>query len=208
MVISKKMILPAEIYKNIDVVLASNSPRRRELLFMLLPAFIVAESRDVDESYPDQIPAEEVPVYISKAKAAAYSDMLTPGRLLLTADTVVICDGEILGKPHGGRQAAIDMLRKLSGRTHSVVTGVTLTSDTKSESFSEVTKVTFAELPGALIEEYVDLAKPYDKAGAYGIQEWIGAVGISGIEGCYYNVMGLPVHALYNHLRDFYKTGK
>lgn len=198
------MILPAEIYRNIDVVLASNSPRRRELLYMLLPGFIIAGQRDVDESYPSGLTAEEVPVYISRSKAAAYSDMLAPDRLLLTADTVVICDGEILGKPHGGRQAAIDMLRKLSGRTHTVVTGVTLTGIDKSESFSEVTRVTFADLPGKLIEEYVDLARPYDKAGAYGIQDWIGAVGISGIEGCYYNVMGLPVHALYNHLRDFY----
>lgn len=198
------MILPAEIYRNIDVVLASNSPRRRELLYMLLPGFIIAGQRNVDESYPSGLTAEEVPVYISRSKAAAYSDMLAPDRLLLTADTVVICDGEILGKPHGGRQAAIDMLRKLSGRTHTVVTGVTLTGTDKSESFSEVTRVTFADLPGKLIEEYVDLARPYDKAGAYGIQDWIGAVGISGIEGCYYNVMGLPVHALYNHLRDFY----
>lgn len=198
------MILPAEIYRNIDVVLASNSPRRRELLYMLLPGFIIAGQRNVDESYPSGLTAEEVPVYISRSKAAAYSDMLAPDRLLLTADTVVICDGEILGKPHGGRQAAIDMLRKLSGRTHTVVTGVTLTGTDKSESFSEVTRVTFADLPGKLIEEYVDLARPYDKAGAYGIQDWIGAVGISGIEGCYYNVMGLPVHALYNHLQDFY----
>lgn len=168
---------------------------------MLYPGFGIAPAKDVDETYPDTLAPEEVPAYLSRAKAAAYAADLSDDEILVTADTVVICDGEILGKPHGGRQAAIDMLRKLSGKSHTVVTGVTLTHRGRSTTFSDSTEVRFDLLTDDMIKFYVDTCKPYDKAGAYGIQEWIGGAAISGINGCFYNVMGLPLHALYLHLR-------
>ena len=187
------------------VLLASNSPRRRELLRMIVPSFTVAESRGVDESYPADMPAPEVPVYLSQVKAAAYSDLLQPNELIITADTVVIDRGDILGKP-ADRAQAIDMLSRLADHTHTVVTGVSLTSPGRSMSFAESTEVEFGPLSQQEIEHYVDTYRPFDKAGAYGIQEWIGAVAIKGIRGCYYNVMGLPLHALYSHLGIFLGT--
>lgn len=184
------------------ILLASGSPRRRELLAMIAPGFAVAPGRDVDESYPSDIPAEKVAEYLSKVKADAYIDLLADDEIIITADTVVIIDGRILGKP-AGRDDAIAMLRSLSGRRHKVVTGVTVTARDRSISFDETTVVEFAQLSDDEIDAYVDTFRPYDKAGAYGIQEWIGAVGIKGIEGCYYNVMGLPVHTLYHRLKEF-----
>lgn len=194
---------PCPEMEHTKVLLASNSPRRRELLAMILRQYDIAESRDVDESYPPDIEAHDVPAYISQAKARAYADVLQPNELIITADTVVIDGRDILGKPHG-RDGAVAMLKRLAGHTHTVVTGVTLTTVEKSETFSERTEVTFGPLSDAVIEEYVDVYRPFDKAGAYGIQEWIGAVAIAGINGCFYNVMGLPLHALYNHLRTFF----
>lgn len=184
------------------ILLASGSPRRRELLAMIAPHFAVAPGRDVDESYPSDIPAEKVAEYLSKVKANAYIDLLADDEIIITADTVVIIDGRILGKP-AGRDDAVAMLRSLSGRRHKVVTGVTVTARDRSISFDETTVVEFAQLSDDEIDAYVDTFRPYDKAGAYGIQEWIGAVGIKGIEGCYYNVMGLPVHTLYHRLKEF-----
>lgn len=184
------------------ILLASGSPRRRELLAMIAPDFAVAPGRDVDESYPSDIPAEKVAEYLSKVKADAYIDLLADDEIIITADTVVIIDGRILGKP-AGRDDAVAMLRSLSGRRHKVVTGVTVTAKDRSISFDETTVVEFAPLSDDEIDAYVDTFRPYDKAGAYGIQEWIGAVGIKGIEGCYYNVMGLPVHTLYHRLKEF-----
>lgn len=184
------------------ILLASGSPRRRELLAMIAPNFDVAPGRDVDESYPSDIPAEKVAEYLSKVKADAYIDLLADDEIIITADTVVIIDGRILGKP-AGRDDAVAMLRSLSGRRHKVVTGVTVTARDRSISFDETTVVEFAPLSDDEIDAYVDTFRPYDKAGAYGIQEWIGAVGIKGIEGCYYNVMGLPVHTLYHRLKEF-----
>lgn len=184
------------------ILLASGSPRRRELLAMIAPGFAVAPGRDVDESYPSDIPAEKVAEYLSKVKADAYIDLLADDEIIITADTVVIIDGRILGKP-AGRDDAVAMLRSLSGRRHKVVTGVTVTAKDRSISFDETTVVEFAHLNDDEIDAYVDTFRPYDKAGAYGIQEWIGAVGIKGIEGCYYNVMGLPVHTLYHRLKEF-----
>lgn len=184
------------------ILLASGSPRRRELLAMIAPGFTVAPGRDVDESYPSYIPAEKVAEYLSKVKADAYIDLLADDEIIITADTVVIIDGRILGKP-AGRDDAVAMLRSLSGRRHKVVTGVTVTARDRSISFDETTVVEFAQLSDDEIDAYVDTFRPYDKAGAYGIQEWIGAVGIKGIEGCYYNVMGLPVHTLYHRLKEF-----
>ncbi len=184
------------------ILLASGSPRRRELLAMIAPGFAVAPGRDVDESYPSDIPAEKVAEYLSKVKVDAYIDLLADDEIIITADTVVIIDGRILGKP-AGRDDAVAMLRSLSGRRHKVVTGVTVTARDRSISFDETTVVEFAQLSDDEIDAYVDTFRPYDKAGAYGIQEWIGAVGIKGIEGCYYNVMGLPVHTLYHRLKEF-----
>lgn len=198
--------LPAPEYADVRVLLASASPRRRELLGLIVPEFAIASGIDVDETYPADMPAEQVPVFLSQLKAGAYATTLTPGELIITADTVVIIDGKILGKPHD-RDAAIAMIEQLSGRTHTVVTGVTLTAldGHRRDSFSARTDVTFAPLTKAQIEEYVDRYMPLDKAGAYGIQEWIGAAAIERIDGSFYNVMGLPLHILYNHLRDFYR---
>jgi septum formation protein len=183
------------------IILASNSPRRRELLNMIYSDVTIAPSRDVDETYPDSLPADDVPQYLSVLKSKAYSDLAVGDNIVVTADTVVISDNKILGKPHD-RQAAIDMLTELSGKTHHVVTGVTVASSAGLHSFSEKTEVTFAELSEAEIAHYVDTYRPYDKAGAYGIQEWVGGIGIVGIRGCFYNVMGLPLHRLYKALTD------
>lgn len=178
------------------VVLASASPRRRELLHLIVPEFGIAPSRDIAEHYDPALPAAEVPVQLSRVKAAGYADLVDGDTLLITADTIVICDGRILGKPHDEADAC-RMLEQLSGRTHTVVTGVTLTTKKGMTSFAEHTQVHFGELTTEEIGEYVRRYRPLDKAGAYGIQEWIGAVGIRGIDGCFYNVMGLPLHTLY-----------
>ncbi len=196
--------LPSPEYRDVRVVLASNSPRRRELLALIVPSFDIAVSKDIVETYPPELEPYEVPEYLSRLKADAYRDDIKPGELLVTADTVVILDGHILGKPHNITEAA-DMLRRLSGKRHTVVTGVTLTSDCRTESFSSSTEVEFACLDDAEIDGYVTRFHPLDKAGAYGIQEWIGAAAIEGIDGSFYNVMGLPLHALYLHLKGFFR---
>lgn len=194
-------ILPPRVSDK-RLVLASNSPRRRELLALITPQFSIAESRDVDESYPADTPAAQVPVLISQKKARAYADYIQPDEILITADTVVIADDKILGKPHSIAEAH-DMLHLLSGRQHTVITGVTLTSEDKSDSFSAVTTVQFAPLTDEEIELYVTNYRPFDKAGSYGIQEWLGCIAISSISGSFYNVMGLPLHLLYTHLKSF-----
>lgn len=187
------------------ILLASNSPRRRELLAMILRRFDIAEGRNVDETYPADMPAPKVPEYLSQLKAKAYADVLVPDEMIITADTVVIDGGnDILGKP-ADAEAARKMLRRLAGHAHTVVTGVTLTTTRRTETFSETTRVHFGPLTDEQIARYVDLYYPLDKAGAYGIQEWIGAVAITGIEGCYYNVMGLPLNALFRHLSTFFE---
>ncbi len=182
------------------LILASNSPRRRELLQGLDLDFEVRVKRGVGESYPADMPAERVPEFISKEKAAAYD--IANGEILLTSDTVVILDGEIMGKPKDAN-AARAMLHRLSGHTHHVVTGVCIKTNSKSESFSDITAVTFRQLADNEIDYYVDHYKPFDKAGAYGIQEWIGYVGVTHIEGSFYNVMGLPVERVYEELKKF-----
>lgn len=187
---------------HIRVLLASNSPRRRELLGLIVPGFTIAQSREVDESYPSDLAAAEVPAFISKKKAAAYADLLCPDEMVITADTVVILGDKILGKPKDYDDAC-HMLGDLAGREHTVVTGVTLTTVNAAKTFSESTKVEFAPLSREEIEEYVRTYRPFDKAGAYGIQEWIGAAAIMRIDGCFYNVMGLPLHRLYAELRAF-----
>ena len=183
------------------IILASQSPRRRELLSGLGLRFSVRVIPGIDESYPDGLAPQEVPLHIAHTKARAYLDTLSADELLIAADTVVIIDGEILGKPHD-RDAAIGMLGRLSGRRHTVVTGVVIaTSAGIASSFSVASTVDFAPLSEVEITTYVDRLRPFDKAGAYGIQEWIGFVGVRGIEGSFYNVMGLPVSRLYEELR-------
>lgn len=182
------------------IYLASASPRRRQLLQELDIDIQLIEPRDIDETYPENLKAEDVAEFISREKAAAYFDVIMPGQIIITADTVVICDGEVLGKPHGGEKAAADMLRKLSGKTHLVVTGVSILQSSGITSFSTTTEVYFDNLTDSEIDYYVTKYAPFDKAGAYGIQEWIGYIGIKGINGCYYNVMGLPLHDLYRYL--------
>lgn len=196
--------LPSETLKNFKILLASNSPRRRELLGLIVPAFEIAPSREVNEIYPSSLEARKVPAFLSQLKAKAYLSDLQPDQLLITADTVVILDGRILGKPHNEAEACL-MLKELSGRHHTVVTGVTLSSKEKCVTFSEATDVHFGELTEHEIRDYVERYKPLDKAGAYGIQEWVGAAAIKGIDGCFYNVMGLPLHALYTQLKSFHK---
>ena len=186
------------------LILSSNSPRRRELLEGLGIPFEVLVIKGIDESYPDSLPAEKIAEYISCKKADAYKDV-SKENIVLTADTVVVCDGEVMGKPVDEADAQ-RMLRKLSGKTHQVYTGVCLTSADGKTSFSVKTDVTFKDLSDEEISHYVKKYKPMDKAGAYGIQEWIGYIGITGINGSYYNVMGLPVQRIYEELKDkFYK---
>lgn len=194
--------LPSPALAGKEFLLASQSPRRRELLGMILPEFKIAVVKDVEEVYPADMPPEEVPCHLSRLKAEAYASLLQKDEIIITADTVVISEGKILGKP-ADRNQAISMLQSLRGRAHTVVTGVTLSSTEKSETFAESTTVRFGDISDSEIERYVDYYRPYDKAGAYGIQEWIGAAAVCGIDGCYYNVMGLPLHALYGRLRDF-----
>lgn len=185
-----------------NIVLASASPRRRELLGMLGIDFTVAQPIDVDESYPEDMPAEQVPLFLSQVKADAYRAMMRSNDLIITADTVVIVDGKVLGKPHDVNEA-MQMLSTLQGRVHTVVSGVTVTTAGGSRSFSVSTDVEFAPLTADEIAYYVKHYRPLDKAGAYGIQEWIGAAGVKGMNGSFYNVMGLPVNRLYSLLKTF-----
>lgn len=181
------------------IVLASNSPRRKELLAGLGVTFSVRVQPGIDESYPDTLAPREVPAFIAAEKADAYCASLKPDELVITADTVVEARGQILGKP-ADREDACRMLRLLSGTTHQVVTGVCLTTTAERRCFSVTTEVTFKQLTEQEIDYYVSTFRPFDKAGAYGIQEWIGYIGVTGLRGSYYNVMGLPVQRIYEEL--------
>lgn len=189
--------------KNLDkyqVILASNSPRRRELLSGLDIDYTVRVMDDIDESYPDNLPCADIPCYIARKKAEAYKQQMRQDELIITADTVVCVDDTILGKPKDADDAAA-MLRLLSGKTHQVITGVTLLTSEQEKTFSVVSDVTFDDLSDEEIAYYVAKYRPFDKAGAYGIQEWIGYVGVTSLKGSYFNVMGLPVQRLYNELK-------
>lgn len=189
--------------KNLDkyqVILASNSPRRRELLSGLDIDYTVRVMDDIDESYPDNLLCADIPCYISRKKAEAYKQQMRQDELIITADTVVCVDDMILGKPKDADDAAA-MLRLLSGKTHQVITGVTLLTSEQEKTFSVVSDVTFDDLSDEEIAYYVAKYRPFDKAGAYGIQEWIGYVGVTSLKGSYFNVMGLPVQRLYNELK-------
>lgn len=188
--------------KKYRIILASNSPRRKELLAGLGVNYEVRTLPDVDESYPETLQGADIPLFISKIKADAYKTLLQPDELMITADTIVWMDGMVLGKPRN-RFGAIEMLRQLSGHTHQVFTGVTITTATRQHSFSVGTEVRFANLTDEEIVYYVDTYQPMDKAGAYGVQEWIGYIGVENISGSYFNVMGLPVQRLYCELLNF-----
>lgn len=191
-----------EQFTHYQIVLASKSPRRRELLESLGLEFTTQVLPDIDESYPETLPTADIPLYIAKEKADAYMDQLNDDTLLITADTLVIVDDQVLGKPANAEEAT-QMLRLISGRTHHVITGVCLTTLQHQERFSVTTEVTFKMLTDSEISYYVSHYKPFDKAGAYGIQEWIGYVGVTGLKGSYYNVMGLPVQKIWEHLKAF-----
>lgn len=185
---------------NYRIFLASNSPRRKELLSGLGIPFEVRVNGDIDESYPSDLPPEAIPLHISRKKAAAYLQTMSADELIITADTVVVASGEILGKPVDASDAH-RMLRLLSGTTHQVITGVCLTTTDHQIAFSVTTDVTFKDLSDEEIHYYIDHYRPYDKAGAYGIQEWIGYIGVTGLHGSYFNVMGLPIQRIYEELR-------
>ncbi|MDR1403068.1 MAG: Maf-like protein [Tannerellaceae bacterium] len=184
------------------IILASNSPRRKELLSGLGISFEVKTTPGLDESYPDSLQSNEIALYVAAKKAKAYLPALQKNELLITADTIVCINNQILGKP-ADRADAFRMLQTLSAKTHEVITGVCLTAQSKSVSFSVVSTVRFAPLDEEDIIYYIDTCRPYDKAGAYGIQEWIGYVAVEAIQGSFYNVMGLPVQRLYQELLKF-----
>ncbi|MBP3775978.1 MAG: septum formation protein Maf [Prevotella sp.] len=184
------------------IILASNSPRRKELLGGLDIPFEVRVLDGIDESYPEDLPTKEIAGYISKKKAAAYQQTIASDELIITADTIVILGQKVMGKPKDAEEAK-RMLHELSGQTHQVITGVCLTTKEKQVSFSVETDVTFKKLTDEEVNYYVDHYRPFDKAGAYGIQEWIGHVGVTGMNGSYFNVMGLPVQRIYEALKAF-----
>lgn len=185
-----------------NIILASNSPRRKELLAGLGLKFDVRTMPGIDESFPDHLSGEEIALHISSNKASAYLDTLSEDELLITADTIVYLKGRVLGKPVDAADAC-RMLHELSGCTHQVITGVTIATRERQHSFASVSEVTFASLTDEEIDYYISYYRPFDKAGAYGIQEWIGFIGVERIEGSYFNVMGLPVQRLYAELKQF-----
>ena len=185
-----------------ESVLASNSPRRTELLQRMGVNFKVRTLFGIDESYPDSLRGEDIVCYISRNKAKAYQSSMAPNELLITADTIVYVDGEVMGKPKNAEQAK-EMLHKLSGKTHQVITGVTIVTAKRTENFGVTSQVKFTNITDEEINFYVDNYLPFDKAGAYGIQEWIGIVAVEEIKGSYFNVVGLPVQRLYQKLKTF-----
>ena len=184
---------------NYHIILASNSPRRRELLAGLGIDFDIRVLPDIDEHYPTTLPVADIAQYIAAKKADAYVQTMADNELVITADTIVVVDAEVMGKPRNEADAH-RMLSTISGRTHQVITGVCLTTKTLRRQFSVTTDVTFKSLTNEEISHYITHYQPYDKAGAYGIQEWIGYIGVTGLNGSYFNVMGLPVQRIYTEL--------
>ena len=186
--------------KKYHIILASNSPRRRELLSGLGIDYEVKILPGIDESYPENLTGEEIPMYIAREKADAYRPSIKPDELIITADTIVCLEGQVLGKPKDEADAC-RMLRLLSGHTHQVITGVCITTAEMQRTFAATTDVTFDTLSEEEITHYVNNYRPMDKAGAYGVQEWIGFIGVTRLEGSYFNVMGLPIQRLYKELK-------
>lgn len=197
------MIMLKERLEGFKLILASKSPRRQDLVKHLDFPYEIVLKDEVEEVYPEHLAARDVPDYLSKLKAQPYiEDVMVQPWIVVTADTIVLCENRILGKPKD-RSEAVEMLQFLSGKSHEVITGVSLTSAHKQQTFSVSTKVFFKSLEMREIDYYVDQCKPFDKAGAYGIQEWIGMIGVEKIVGSYFNVVGLPVQALYTELLKF-----
>ncbi len=192
-----------ENLKKYNIILASNSPRRAQLLEELGIKFTIGKKNGLEETYPDNLRGKQIAIYIADQKTTAYrTELEDENNLIITSDTIVCLGEKVLGKPKD-KSNAIDMLKELSGKKHRVITGVCIKNKNKSMSFSVSTKVYFKELTEEEIIYYIDNYEPYDKAGAYGIQEWIGMVGINKIKGSYFNVVGLPVQKLYEHLSKF-----
>lgn len=185
-----------------DIILASNSPRRKELLSGLDILYEIKTLPDIDESYPGYLTGEDIAIYIAKEKADAYLDNMADNTLLITADTIVLLDGKVYGKPQDEAEAK-QMLHDLSGKTHQVLTGVCITTKEKQKAFGVSSEVRFSKLDDDEIEYYVTKYKPLDKAGAYGVQEWIGYIAVDYISGSYFNIMGLPIQRLYRELKEF-----
>lgn len=183
------------------LILASRSPRRQQLLREMGLAFSILE-KEFDETFPTGLNGEEIAAYISRKKALSLKDTIGNGEIIITADTVVWCSGKLLGKPSGINEA-VEMLNEISGKTHEVITGVSIISNQKEITFTDITRVTFEKMSDEEINHYAVNFRPLDKAGAYGIQEWIGLIACSRIEGSYFNVVGLPVHRLYAELKKF-----
>ncbi len=196
------MVETLDKLKRYRIILASASPRRKELLSKLDIDFTAKVLHDVDESFPASLPVVQVPQYISRKKADAYRQEMQENDMVITADTVVAVGRRILGKPKSAEEARV-MLKLLSDRYHRVVTGVTIMTAKRTETFATVSRVRFTRLNDEEIDYYISKYKPFDKAGAYGIQEWIGMVGITELNGSYFNVMGLPVQRLYAKLKEF-----
>ena len=199
MIKNNEIILPN--LKQYKIVLCSNSPRRKELLKGLGLNFQTRIIDGIDESYDKSLPGEDIAKMISEKKAESYKATMSSDELIITADTIVYVDGEVLGKPQNKIDAA-RMLKMISGKCHDVITGVCLLTSNKRISFSVKTKVSFAQITDDEISFYIENYKPYDKAGAYGIQEWIGYIGVDSIQGSYFNVMGLPIQRLYSELKN------
>jgi len=195
-------LFPLENINSKKVILASRSPRRQYLLKGLGIEFEVWVKNDIDEQYPSYLSCEEIPVFLARRKAQIFADKLKNNHLLITADTIVWYEEKVLDKPKGF-QGAREILNKLSGEKHMVITGVCIKTLEKEVAFFASTDVYFSNLTNQEIEYYLDKYKPFDKAGAYGIQEWIGYIGIEKIEGSYFNVMGLPIQRLYTELKKF-----
>ena len=185
-----------------NIILGSQSPRRQELLHGLDVNFTVNVIAGLEENYPATLQGEEIPMFLAQQKADAYVNVLTPHDMLITADTIVWLDGVVYGKPKDEADAK-KMLRALSGKTHDVITGVCVTTTERQETFAAVSKVTFASFSDDEIDYYIEKYRPMDKAGSYGVQEWIGYIGVERIDGSFYNVMGLPVQRLYTLLKNW-----
>ncbi|PKQ68618.1 maf: septum formation protein Maf [Raineya orbicola] len=198
---AKTFYMLSQKFAGIEIILASASPRRRQLLAGLDIEFEV-KTKEVSEDFSDEMPANQVPLYLAQKKAESFEAELQKNQLIIAADTIVSIEGKILNKPNS-LQEARTMLEMLSGKMHKVITGVCLLSRQKKELFADITQVYFRSLSNAEIDYYVEHYKPFDKAGSYGAQEWLGMIAIERIEGSYFNVMGLPVHLLYEKLKNF-----
>ena len=188
------------------IILGSASPRRKELLRGLDIEFEVETGNSFREDFKNIESAREIPVLMSEGKSRGFHRKLEENEILITADTIVICGGRIFGKP-ADRAEAVSMLKTLAGKTHEVITSVTIRSCSEKDTFSDTASVRFGDLDDEEIDYYIDRYRPYDKAGSYGVQEWIGYVGIERIEGSFYTIMGFPVYEVYRHLRKFISSG-